>query len=165
MILTWWQSLGRREKLMIGTGLIVLAITVIFLILEPVMKERQRMAAEIPRLREDLAWMKDHAEEVQRLRVSDLPVSGGIVKVLTPVAVENALSRAGLQDKVSDMKSGKNQEVMITFEEVSYGNLVEFLYDLNQYSGAEVSFARINQVREKSGVVKAGLTLVSDRSR
>jgi len=165
MIISWWQNLGLREKIMIGAGLIIVILTAVFLMLEPVSHERQRMAAEIPRLRDDVAWMKAHINQVQVLHNASLSMTGKDVTTLTPAIVENALRRSGLLNKVSDMRPEVGQGVNITFDEVSFESLMEFLLNLKIQNGAKVNLAKINRLQDKIGLVRASMTLVPSLTR
>jgi len=68
MVMQWWRERAPREQALLGGGAVVLLLTVAYLMIEPVLEERRRLAAEIPQLRQDLAWMQEHLAEVQRLR-------------------------------------------------------------------------------------------------
>ena len=150
-----------REKYLIGTGAIVVIITIIFLMVEPVIHERHSMVAQIPQLREDLAWMKRHLNELQQLRDAGMPVATEKITNLTPMVVEDALRHVGLLSVVTGLKPGKQHGIEINFEKVEYEALIEFLFDLKEHSNARVSLARIVKMENAPGMVSATISLVS----
>ena len=164
MLRNWWLSLLRREKIALGAGVIFLFVTAIYLVLEPVVEERERMAAEIPGLKEDLEWMQARVDEINGLRERGTGVNTSAPVILTPVMVEDALRRAGLLQQVTDMKQGSGQDVVVVFDKIPFGRLMDFLFDLKSSSGARIKFARISRLNDDTGHVSASLTLISRRS-
>ena len=154
-----WRDLEPGTKWVLGTGLMFLVAVLIYLVIEPFVVERHRLTAEIPRLREDLAWMKAHVSEIQRLRLSGDSGSGLHEEILAPAVVEQLIRNSGLQDQVTDMKPGTNGDVVITFKEVSYKKLMTFLFDLNKRNSAYINQARVNRLQDKTGMVSARLSL------
>ena len=57
------------------------------------------------------------------------------------------------------MKPGMKQDVIITFDEVSYVKLLDFLFDLKKTTGAQVSLAKLKLLQGKAGMISASLSL------
>ncbi|HKL76820.1 MAG TPA: type II secretion system protein M [Gammaproteobacteria bacterium] len=162
MVMQWWRERAPREQALLGGGAVVLLLTVAYLMIEPVLEERRRLAAEIPQLRQDLAWMQEHLAEVQRLRRAGTatPRSEGAPR-LTPARVEGALRQAGLGEQVAGLRPAGDGGVRVTFEQVAFPELAQWLHRLHQDSGATVTKARVRRLSGEAGMVEAQLTLNS----
>jgi len=159
-LVNWWQERVIREKAVLAAAAIILLLTFIYLAFEPILQERQRLATEIPMLREDLVWMQSQLSEIQQL---SNPVTAEIdtstAPALTLAMVEQVLRLSGMEDQVSDLRPLAGQVISIGLNKVSYASLIDFLYQLQQRSNAVVSQARINRVEGSDGVVNATLSL------
>jgi general secretion pathway protein M len=159
-LLNWWQERAVREKAVLAAAAIILLLTLVYLAFEPILQERQRLTAEIPLLREDLAWMQSQVSEIQQLSNPVTTVTdNSTAPALTLAMVEQVLRQSGMEDQVTDLRPLAGQVISIGFDKVSYANLVEFLYQLQQRSNAVVSQARINRIEGSDGVVNATLAL------
>lgn len=90
----WWVGLGRRERVMTAAaGSFALLAIVYLAALEPAWKARERLGAELPRLRAQAAEIDALAQEAKQLASRGVAVeSAGAAKV----ALEQALARANL---------------------------------------------------------------------
>jgi len=159
-LLNWWQERAVREKAVLAAAAIILLLTLIYLAFEPILQERQRLTAEIPLLREDLAWMQSQVSEIQQLNTPVTAVTdSSTMPALTLAMVEQVLRQSGMEDQVSDLRPLAGQAISIGFNKVSYANLIDFLYQLQQRSNAIVSQARINRIDGSDGVVNATFSL------
>lgn len=155
--LSWWQSRSPRERSALTLGVAAIFCTLVFLFINPVIKEKSRLNAEIPKLREDLAWMQAHMDEVKLLKKQDKP--GSVSRYLTPAAVENVLRREGLLKQVSDLRPNDQKGVSISFSEVPYADLMDFLYELNTHHTVKVDYARVQKLSTIPGLVNVNLSL------
>lgn len=155
-----WQSLAIREKSLLAMSAALLLCIFIFLALEPVMLRRQRLAGDIPRLRDDLAWMQSQLAELERLQGTN-GTSSRADAPLSVALVEQLLQQVDIYDQVSDLRPVQGQSVSIRFENVVYARLIEFLAALRTHAAARVSLASIRRI-EPAGHVEASLTLSPD---
>lgn len=160
MIGAWWQERPQRERVALVAGGLAVLATAGYLMLEPVIKERQRLAAEIPQLRQDLAWMQEKLDTVKRLQRQSAP-EGATSRTLTPAMVQAAVRRAGLQEQVAGLRTAGGEGVRVTFDRAPFAAVTEMLQDLRRRSGAQVTQARIDRLPESEGQVKAELSLVA----
>lgn len=64
----WWEHLGVREQWLVGGGAaLTLLILGYVLIWEPFQSSHRRLQQRVAEQRADLAWMRQAAQEVQRL--------------------------------------------------------------------------------------------------
>ena len=159
----WWRQRSVREKLGLGVALSLLVAAVLFLLLEPVADERRRLSAELPELRDNLAWMKAHAAEVRRLRLPATGVGEEAERGVSPARVEVFLQATGLQEQVHDMQTMAGQGLVISFKDIVFGDLLEFISRLQDEGYLSIARARINKVEGRNGLVTAELTLVPQK--
>ena len=144
---------------MLVAGLLLAMLVVGVLAIRGAVVERQRLAAGLPSLRKDLAWMQRHAAEIQQLRSPGDTAPGLDVGRLDPAVVERLLRGTGLESQLTELKPGANHEVIIAFSEVSYPRLISFLFSLDRGRGGSIRRASITRVQDKAGMVSASITL------
>ncbi|MFB6261343.1 MAG: type II secretion system protein GspM [Thiohalorhabdaceae bacterium] len=160
MIGAWWQERPVRERAALVIGAVAVGATALYLIVEPMIKERQRLASEIPELRQNLAWMKGKLETVKRLQPRDEEGTVAPEDGLTPAVVQAAVRRAGLQKQMSGLRTN-GSGVKVSLNEAAFAEVTEMLQDLRRRSRARVTEARIERLPEGEGKVDAELTLVA----
>lgn len=75
-LLEFWQGLNARERWLVGSGALLLAIMLLYvLVWEPISAGEKRLRARLPQLRADAQAVRLGAQEVQRLRASSPPVA------------------------------------------------------------------------------------------
>jgi general secretion pathway protein M len=112
-----WQQLQPRERRLVGVGSAILAVVLAYLFaFEPAWQGRQRLAAELPGLRAQLAQMEAMAAEARQL-------SGTAGTRDTPeqvvAQVEQSLAAAGLRQSVSQL-SHTERMIDLRFEPVAF---------------------------------------------
>jgi len=157
----WWQQRAPRERHVLAAGAALLLITIVYLLIEPVIQQRARMQAEMPRLQEDLAWMQQQVAAIEQLRGSRGTVNTA-TSGLTISLVEELLRESGVHAQVSDLRPGSAQSVVLRFNQVAYPQLMELLLKLRMRASARVSLASITRLQDQPGMVEASLTLSPD---
>ena len=160
-IMDWWQQRAPREQYVLVTGAVLLIFTIIYLLFEPLLQQRQRIEAGIPLMHDDLAWMQARTAEIDQLRGNTGPAGTGKA-VLTIALVEELLHSAGVHAQLSELRPAQGDAVMIRFNQVSYAQLMEFLVQLRSRAAARVILASIVRLDEQVGMVEASLTLAPD---
>jgi len=155
---SWWRERVPREKIALGTGIAALLLLSLFLVLAPMVEEKRRLSGDIPRLRQELAWMQAHLGELRSLQARS---SLEEARPVSPAMLEKALRQARLQDQVSELRPDGAGQVEMKFEQVPYRDLVHLLHRLRRESGAVVSTAMIRESEGNAGMVEAGLTFTS----
>ena len=90
----WWLGLARRERMMTAAAASFALLALLYLIaVEPAWKARERLSAELPRLRAQAAEVNSLAQEAKGLASRGVAVeSAGAARV----ALEQSLARANL---------------------------------------------------------------------
>lgn len=90
----WWVGLDRRERAMTAAAAAFAAIALLFLVaIEPAWKARQRLAAELPKLRVQAGEVQMLAQEAGQLKQRGVAVESADA---ARAALEQSLARAGL---------------------------------------------------------------------
>jgi general secretion pathway protein M len=91
---TWWLGLGRRERAMTAAAASFVLLALLYLIaIEPAWKARERLGAELPRLRAQAAEVNSLAQEVKQLTSRGVAVESAAT---AKTALEQSLARANL---------------------------------------------------------------------
>jgi general secretion pathway protein M len=90
----WWLGLGRRERAMTAAAGSFALLALLYLIaIEPAWKARERLGAELPRLREQVAEVNALAQEAKGLTSRGVAVESAAT---AKTALEQSLARANL---------------------------------------------------------------------
>jgi type II secretory pathway component PulM len=140
-------------------GLAILIIVIAYLMLEPVILERDRIVKSIPNLRADLVWMQAHSDETRAL----LSNSGRSVNADTPALslsdVQSTLREAGLLGLVDDLSGTPQGGISLNINDVAFSDLVQFLYMIKSRSQGRVASAEITRSSDRQGIVTANIVL------
>ena len=154
----WWQQRARREKTVLCSGVLLVLCVCIWLILEPVMQQRERMLAELPKLEQDLTWMQANVEQVKHIRGGNNAATPGKT-TLSVALVEEIMRETGVHELVSELRPTSGQGVKIKFSKVAYPQLMDFLFRLKNRVQARVSLASISRLQDQAGMVEVSLSL------
>lgn len=155
-ILSKWDSLQQREKVMLSTMIVVLTTFIFYVALwRPISKDITKYRASVPKAEAALAVMRVQAAKIKSFK-SKVPRanSGGLLTQL-----ETAANQRGLRQYITKMEPDGDTGVRITIEGVSLNNLLTFLSGLHKSSGLRVDNATINPATETPGIVNARLVL------
>lgn len=90
----WWLGLDRRERAITAVaGSFVLLALLYLIAIEPAWQARERLGAELPRLREQAAEVNSLAQEAKQLTSRGVAVESAAA---ARVALEQSLARANL---------------------------------------------------------------------
>ncbi len=90
----WWLGLARRERAMTAAGGSFVLLALLYLIaLEPAWQARERLGAELPRLRAQAAEVHSLAQEAKGLTSRGVAVESAAT---AKTALEQSLARANL---------------------------------------------------------------------
>lgn len=149
----WWTGLARRERIAAAAAATLVTVTALYLLaLEPAWRVRARLAAELPRLRAEVAEMDALALEAKKLRTRALSVESPAQAkaALVKLAAEKNLPAASIQD-------GADQRLIVALRKADAGSTLALLKDASSELPLRISAARIS--RTAPGVVDADVTL------
>ena len=90
----WWLGLARRERVMTATAVSFGLLALLYLIaIDPAWKARERLGAELPRLRAQVAEVVSLAQEARQLTSRGVAVESTAAARIT---LEQSLARANL---------------------------------------------------------------------
>lgn len=133
-----------------------LSAVILFLVLEPLVDERHRLAAELPRLREDLAWMEAHADRAKKLSAPG--VTAG--QQVSPAQVETLLQETGIRQQVAAMQPMTGQGMQLSFDSVNFPDLLVFISRLQDEGYARIGSTEVYGTGAYDGQVMAELKLL-----
>jgi general secretion pathway protein M len=156
-----WQQLQSRERRLVGFGAVVLAVLLLYLMaFEPAWVGRQRIGAELPKLRAQLAQMDALALEARRL-------SGTAASSDTPqqlrAQLEQSIAAAGLQGNVAQMTQS-GELIDLRFKGVPFGDWLGWFDTALRETRLRTVDVAVSR-ESAPGVVSARLTLEAQRQQ
>ncbi len=159
----WWDSLQRRERWLLGGGAAVaLALLLYGLAWLPFQNELARLRQAVSAQHADLAWMRQAAAEIRRLKASGSSTSerssvGNDGRSLLTL-VDQTAKTAGLDRTLRRIEPEGDNRVQLRLEQVSFDRLITWLIQLEGGHGIETANAVIDR-RANRGLVNARLIL------
>lgn len=148
----WYSSLQVREQRMVGIGAVVLAVLVLFGgILLPLHSAVSTAVTAARTKREDLAWMRVNAPEVQ---------AGGAATTDTGEAPMVLVDRVGRESGLGPAMRGTQPSgngVRVQLEAAPFDTLVAWLATLEEHHGLTIDSITVDRAA-KPGVVNASVT-------
>ena len=134
MIKAWWESLTLRERGLIGGGMaLTLALLVYALAWQPFRAGYRRLHQSVIEQRADLAWMRQAAQEVQRLSGSSNSASktaGDGRSLLTQV--DQTARAAGFGPALKRIAPQGDNQLSVQLEAVEFDPLIAWLGTLER---------------------------------
>lgn len=154
----WLQALTPRERAVLAAGALVAGLALIHVaVVEPVMERFRAQRERVELLQQDLAWMRQAATEVARLREAGATGAAAGDSGTPPyLALDAALDEAGLPSPDRLEPAGADG-ARVELDEVAFEPLLSVLERLRRESGLHVTRARLAAV--DAGMVSARLTL------
>lgn len=152
-----FAALNARERaIVIGGGVLVLAVAVYLLVLSPFYRALDARAQRLERKQTDLSWMHSVAPELQS--------SGGAAPAAAPtgeslvVLVDRTARDGGLAAALTGQTPTGNGGIRVRFENANFDTLVLWMGSLVQRYGVYIDQATIDR-GEKAGLVNASFVL------
>jgi type II secretory pathway component PulM len=157
-----WSAREARERRLIGAGLALLALAVLWAYAwEPVVADRARLADALPRLRVQAALVAVQGGEVERLR------SAARARAAAPAA-EAAIAEAAKANGVGDVATAVTAlaegRVQVTMRAVPFDALVRVLAQLASSHGYAVESIALRAAPEPGRVQVETLVLRAARA-
>ena len=145
----------REKAIVVGALLVVIALGVHALVIEPYQQRVAELEERIAQQRDDLAWMRT---AVTRLPTGDQAANTAAISGTLANFIDQAARRLGLSEQLAQMSPSGNDEIRMRYNEVDFNRLMQFIAQVRT-SGLEVKDIRISAV-ENAGFVDSSLVLV-----
>ncbi|MDF1613746.1 type II secretion system protein GspM [Desulfurivibrio dismutans] len=150
----------QRPLLFIGLGLLV-PLLVWLLLLAPLSSSRDTLQREIATREQELAWMREAAQEVRRYAIT--ADDGGRAAGSPLAAIDSSAREYGLGRAMQRVEPGDGGEVRVWLEDAVFDDLLRWLDRLSGRHGIEVVEVVVEPARGgQAARVNARLTLIRD---
>ena len=130
ILIEWWRLRHAREKNVLVVGIVITVLVMLYILIEPSLKEHSRMRKELPTLRADYVWMQTHVSELKNMMNTNSNGIGIISVPLSLASVQIVLGELSLSDKVNELRPIENQRIRLNFTEINYPNNTKGLFFL-----------------------------------
>jgi general secretion pathway protein M len=153
----FWKQASPRERWLIGGGFgLLLVVVLIFYVWQPVVRDRQKLRANLPQLRASAEQMRLNAAEVVRLKT--LTSSAALPKGGIRGAVEESAAAFKLRDSIGQVSLEGDGRISISLDMVSFDNWVRWLGHLQEQYRIRLESCRVEALPQPGMVrIKAVL--------
>ncbi len=156
----WWTSLGDRERALISGGAVMaLAVLGYVLAWEPFQSSHRRLQQSVAEQRAELAWMRQAAQEIQRLSGAAQPRSDGR-SLLT--LVDQTARTAGLGAALKQITPQGDDKLSARLDAVEFDKLLPWLGVLEREHPITLINLSVDRT-ETPGLVNARVILQGSR--
>jgi len=155
----WFDGLKPRERLMVQGGLAVLVLLLLAGgLLMPLHASVSRAREKAETQRADLAWMQQHAPEIQASAGSFVSSSDESPIVL----IDRTGQEAGLSDSLRGTQPNGESGVRVQLESAPFDAMVSWLGVLEQRHGMAIESITVDRT-VRPGLVNASITFTKNR--
>ena len=150
----WWQGLQPRERWILALGTVVVACTLLYLLLDPLVGGVSERAVRVAEKEELLAWVQRSAARLPQGQTAAAPETAPVI------VVNRTLQSAGLGPYLKQAQPAGAGEtgVRTQFEAVPFDTLVMWLAQLASQHGLRVETAQLD-TSGRPGTTDARLSL------
>lgn len=127
----WWDTLSTRERGLLAGGVALTLLLLFYLLVwEPFQTSNRRLRQSVAEQRADLAWMRQAAQEVKRLRgiAGAQPTDGRSLLTL----VDQTARAAGLGNTLKRVAPQGDDKLSAQLDAVEFDKLIPWLGALEQ---------------------------------
>jgi general secretion pathway protein M len=153
-LITWHQSLPQRDRILVNTMSVVIAITLLYLIIwEPIDQGLEQQQQQYKSQQSIVNWMSQAAAEVKALKRSGAKT---VTSSNQPVSliIEQSAKISGLKNNLGKLESSGNEGARVKLDTASFNQMLIWLNTLEKQHGIIVTSANIERA-EKPGTVNA----------
>lgn len=142
----WWDSLGTRERrLMGGSAVLALFILSYVLIWEPFQSSHRRPQQRVAEQRADLAWMRQAAQDIQRLSNNAGATQSQADGRSLLTRVDQTARTAGLGAAVKQITPQGDNKLNIRLDGVEFDKLLSWLNSLEHEHRVTLTNLRVDR--------------------
>ena len=155
----WFESLGAREKVFVGTGAIIVVLSLVYgLAWAPLDRGHAQAATNVDVWQRSLAQLRPLKGIVQNAAATGRPTASPVQQ--SPIIiVDQTLRSRGLERYRRRSQPTATNGIRIEFENVAFDELVLWLGDLADQYGMHVQAGSLSAGRSGPGRITASLTL------
>jgi general secretion pathway protein M len=154
----FWTQASPRERWLIGGGFgLLLVVLLVFYVGQPIVRDRQKLRANLPQLRASAELMRLNAAEVVRLKT--LSASAALPNGGIRGAVEESSAAFKLRDSMSQVSVEGDGRISISMTTVSFDNWVRWLGHLQEQYRIRLESCRVDALPQP-GMVRVKAVLV-----
>jgi len=156
----WWNSLSERERLMLGVGGLLLVVGALYFIMWTAFFSRlASLRLSVPEQRAELAWMREAAGSVARLRPTGqggpATAAGGSVMAV----IDQTAKQEKLGGKLKRIEPDGENGAKVWVDEAPFDDIMRWVFLLESKHAIRVTAFSAESLAG-AGFVKARLTLV-----
>lgn len=160
----YWADLQPRERLILfWGGLVVVAILLYALLLQPLYRAVSFMEASLPGLRSNLVWMRQTDQLLENgVGVSTSQLDAGAGESLLSV-IESTARRAKIRKSIQQMVPGKNNaEVSVILEGADFNQWLRWVDILYKKNGVDIRQVTAERDDDKPNIAEIRVTFIRD---
>ena len=157
-----WLALQARERLVLGVGAILVGAIIFYaLILGPWHLALNNMTTALPKMRENLVWMRTQAEALENgdINRDASQFNGGDQSLLS--IVEQTAKRAGIQGAIQQLVPGKKgSEVRVVMGDAEFNKWLAWIDVLYKQYGVDIEQVVTEREDERPNIVEIRATFI-----
>ena len=155
----FWKARQPRERwLLAGAAALVVVVMPYVAVWEPLAERRAELDSEVDELRQDLAWMRGAAEEIEALEGEGAAAAEPVTDEESLLSlVDRGAQQAGLDDHLSRVQPEGDGTLRVWMDGAPFDDVMAWLGRL-QRSGVAIEAMRVERT-DQEGVVDVRLTL------
>lgn len=156
---SFWNARSQREKILLGVLIgFVLPVAILFLWIMPLAANEARALQQKREAQTMLAWVQDRAAEGRALNQQLRASTSSSQEVLGLAGLEDSLRVVGLRDRVGRLLNRDGDQVELSFDEVEFARLMNWIDGEQAEWGYELRRFRIEAL-PRDGLVRAEILL------
>ncbi len=158
----YWAVRAPRERMMLaGGGAVAIVLLLYLFVWDPIQSSRARLAAELPKLREQAAQFRIDTEQVQALR-GRMKADGGQP---LPALLESSSKAAGIRDSIKQIQTLSDDRAQINVTNVGFDALVRWLATIGTSDGITVETINASRAGQSGRVQVESMVVRSPRAQ
>lgn len=160
-MMNYWSQLKPRERLWLGAaGVVIVAMSLYLLLLEPFLTKAEDMEQRVARQQKEVNWLSEAAVEVAQLkRQSAQSSSAGRRGQSLLVIVDQSAKRNDLADSMKRVEPDGTSRVRVWLERAPFDEISKWLVELERQYQLQIESAVFDKT-ESQGRVNARLVFL-----
>ena len=157
-----WFSLQPRERLVLTIGALLVSFILFYaLILKPWHRALDNMTASLPKMRENLVWMRTQSEALKTgtIERTSTNYQGGDQSLLS--ILEQTAKRAGVQKSIQQLVPGsEGSQVRVVMGDAEFNKWLAWIDVLYKQYGVDIEQVATEREDERPNVVEIRATFI-----